>query len=407
MLCQFTVKNYRSYKDETTLDMQATGAPELPDTLLRMDGDQKPFLPVSVIYGPNGGGKSNMLHALFVAVKAVTYPIAVLSGQKNIAGDVSIETCEPFLFDESSRNQPTEFELFFRMRTHEYRYVLHLFNGEVIQEGLYRRTVGGKRTATMFLRENGVVTPGPILRKQNVSTQVNAQLPYLSFLSITYDFSEIREAVDWFRSVEIANFANPRVDERIMVLGAETEAKSLFLTMLNNMGISIEDYRVEREAESERIKDLYVARSIDGKRYELPIGSESDGTRKLFSLIPLMIRVLSKGAVLIVDELDAKLHPMLIRYLIQLFKSPDINRSGAQLLFTSHDLSTMTGEIFRRDEIWFACRNNEEASELYSLYEIRDEENHRVRANAAFDKRYLEGRYGADPYLKRMLSWEA
>jgi AAA15 family ATPase/GTPase len=259
----------------------------------------------------------------------------------------------------------------------------------------------------MFSRENGVVTLGPILQKQNVSTQANAQLPYLAFLEITYDLSEIKEAVEWFRNVEIANFANHHTDERIIVLGAETKAKNLFLTMLNNMGISIEDFRVEQDAESARIKDLYVARTVDGKRYELPIGSESDGTRKLFGLIPLIIRVLSMGAVLIVDELDAKLHPMLIRYLIQLFKSPDINPNGAQLLFTSHDLSTMTGELFRRDEIWFACRNNEEASELYSLYEIRDEENHRVRANAAFDKQYLEGRYGADPYLKRMLSWEA
>jgi len=106
----------------------------------------------------------------------------------------------------------------------------------------------------------------------------------------------------------------------------------------------------------------------------------------------------------VIDELDAKLHPKLLRYVISLFKNPRINKYGAQLLFTSHDMATMKNTVFRRDEIWFAALNKNHSSEIYSLYEIRREDNERVNSTAAFDKQYLEGRYGADPYLQNMLS---
>ena len=107
---------------------------------------------------------------------------------------------------------------------------------------------------------------------------------------------------------------------------------------------------------------------------------------------------------LIMDELDAKLHPKLLRYVISMFKNKKINKHGAQLLFTSHDIATMKNTVFRRDEIWFAALNEKHSSEIYSLYEIRREDNERVNSTAAFDKQYLEGRYGADPYLQNMLS---
>lgn len=93
------------------------------------------------------------------------------------------------------------------------------------------------------------------------------------------------------------------------------------------------------------------------------------------------------------------------KYIISLFTDPKINKFGAQLLFTSHDMSTMSNEVFRRDEIWFAALDDEHSSELYSLYEIRKEDGKRVNATASYNKQYLEGRYGADPYFKKMLDW--
>lgn len=105
-------------------------------------------------------------------------------------------------------------------------------------------------------------------------------------------------------------------------------------------------------------------------------------------------------------SLDAKLHPKLLRYIISLFTNREINKKGAQLVFTSHDMSTMKNDVFRRDEIWFAALDDNHSSELYSLYEIRKEDGKRINHTAAYDKQYLEGRYGADPYLRTMLDWE-
>lgn len=109
---------------------------------------------------------------------------------------------------------------------------------------------------------------------------------------------------------------------------------------------------------------------------------------------------ISRGRLVIIDEMDAKLHPKLLRYVISLFENTNVNKKGAQLLFTSHDMTTMKNTVFRRDEIWFAAENEKHESEIYSLYEIRRENNERVNNTAAYDKQYLEGRYSADPYVK-------
>lgn len=140
--------------------------------------------------------------------------------------------------------------------------------------------------------------------------------------------------------------------------------------------------------------------------YELPFSSESDGTRKLFAALPVILLALKEGRLLIVDELDAKLHPKLLRYVIRLFTTPEINKNGAQLFFTSHDVSTMKNSIFRRDEIWFAALDEDNSSEIYSLSELRKENKEPINNTAAYDKQYLEGRYGADPYLTNMMHWE-
>lgn len=110
---------------------------------------------------------------------------------------------------------------------------------------------------------------------------------------------------------------------------------------------------------------------------------------------------------MVIDEMDAKLHPKLIRYIIELFSNSKSNPYQAQLIFTSHDLSTMKKEVFRRDEIWFVAKDKEQSSKLYSLVEFKDQDGNSVRKDATFDKQYLEGRYGADPYLQCCLNWEA
>ena len=237
-------------------------------------------------------------------------------------------------------------------------------------------------------------TVPPAYRKNSSIPSLNATTTiysYLSFLAINYDIPEISEVMIWFESCIIRSYANPMLEHQIM-LEKYTEYKNQFIQALNDMDIDITDYRYDEDS-----KQLYMKRKLGKKEYELSFTEESDGTRKLIAALPVILLALREGRLVIIDELDAKLHPKLLRYVILLFKNKDINRHGAQLLFTSHDMSTMKNTIFRRDEIWFAADNEAHESDVYSLHEMRSEDGSRIKNTATYDKQYLEGRYGADP----------
>lgn len=397
MLCQFSFQNFKSYKDETTFDFQAAAIPEFSASLL---GEEKSgrLLPVGVVYGPNGGGKSNLLQALSCLITTVVKPIHDLEKTRE---DIVIQQkaeCEPFLFDDTSRDKPTEFQVYFRQEKNEYRYYLALKEDEVVSEALYWRAIGGKKTGTVFEREESNITLGASINKASINTSVNPKMPYLSFLAINYDIPVIAEVQKWFESCVICNYANPVVDSTVMI-SKNDDVKRRIVQALNDMGIDLTGYRFD-----ENEKQLYAQRMVNGKSYELRFMDESDGTQKLIAVLPVLLMALREGRLVIIDELDAKLHPKLLRYVIAMFKNPKINQNGAQLIFTSHDVTTMRNTVFRRDEIWFAAENDNHESEIYSLYEIRREDNERVNNTAAYDKQYLEGRYGADPYLRNMLT---
>ena len=217
------------------------------------------------------------------------------------------------------------------------------------------------------------------------------------FLRLTMIFLLSVKLSDGLRSCIIRSYANPMVEHQIM-LTENTPYKEQFIHTLNDMDIDIMDYRYD-----ENTHQLFMKRNLGCHEYELPFSEESDGTRKLIAALPVILLALREGRIMIIDELDAKLHPKLLRYVISLFKNKEINKFGAQLLFTSHDMYTLKNTVFRRDEIWFAAENSDHESEIYSLHEIRGEDSARIKNTAAYDKQYLEGRYGADPYLSNML----
>lgn len=402
MLCQFSFQNFKSYKAETTFDFQAAAIPEFGASLLGEEKGGK-LLPVGVVYGPNGGGKSNLLQALSCLITTVVKPIHDLEKtRENIVIQQKAE-CEPFLFDDISCNDPTKLEVYFRQGKSEYRYCLVLKEDEVVSEALYWRTIGGKKTGMVFERKESDIRLGTSINKASINKSVNPKMPYLSFLAINYDIPVIAEVQKWFESCVIRNYANPVVDSTVMISKNE-DVKKRIVQALNDMGIDLTGYRFD-----ENEKQLYTQRTVNGKNYELKFMDESDGTQKLIAVLPVLLMALREGRLVIIDELDAKLHPKLLRYVIAMFKNPKLNQNGAQLIFTSHDVTTMRNTVFRRDEIWFAAENEKHESEIYSLYEIRREDNERVNNTAAYDKQYLEGRYGADPYLKNMLTggdWE-
>lgn len=397
MICQFSFKNFKSYRDETVFDLQAAALPEFADTLITSP-KAKDLLPVSVIYGPNGGGKTNLLQALACLISTVVRPIANLKMSRSpIILHQSVDAV-PYMLDHTSKEEPTEFLLFFRTEANEFRYYLAIAGDEVVSESLTRRGLGSKKSAMIFERDSGTIELGASINRRSINTAVNGKMPYLSFLAINYDIPVISEVQKWFESVIVRNYANPGVERRIM-LSEDVSTQNRIIRFLNDMDIDISGYRYDEDDEQ-----LYTIRSICGENFELPFSEESEGTKKLIAALPVILLALLEGRTVIIDELDAKLHPKLLRYVISLFKDKQINQKGAQLIFTSHDMTTLKNTVFRRDEIWFAALNNTHSSEIYSLYEIRREDNERVNNTAAYDKQYLEGRYGADPYLQNMLT---
>ena len=307
MLCQFSFQNFKSYKGETTLDFQAATLPEFKETLITEE-KAIDLLPVSVIYGPNGGGKSNLLQALSCVISTIVKPVHELEkNRQNLILQQKVDAV-PFLFDQDSADEPTEFRMFFRIAKNEYCYYISLKNDEIISESLYRK------------RETDNITLGPSINKKSINTSVNPKMPYLSFLAINYDISVISEVMIWFESCIIRSYANPIVEHQIML------------------------------AKDAPYKEHFIR------------------ARKLIAALPVILIALREGRMVIIDELDAKLHPKLLKYVISLFKNKEINQYGAQLLFTSHDMYTLKNTVFRRDEIWFAAENNAHESEIYSLH---------------------------------------
>lgn len=402
MLCQFTVKNYKSIRDEVTFDMQAAAISEHEDRVIK-DRDGEQFLPVSAIYGPNGGGKSNVLEALHTLAAKVLRPLYATGDNDDRVFFQKKLLIEPFAFSEETKDAPTEFEIFFRTEAAEYRYILHVKRDIVIYESLDRVKLDTRRRSALFERDKDIMLKG-IFSKLKISDELSATLPLLSYLGITYKKNEVvKDVLEWFEyGIDFLNYGNP-IEELRMAVSNSEEVKQLMLEMIQEMDLDIVDFRVV-EDENDRI-DVYTKHMLEEYEAELNLSEESSGTKKLFGLMPFIADSLLKGTTLVIDELDAKIHPVLLRYIIMMFNDMDINKKKSQLIFTSHDLSTMNSEVFRRDEIWFAAKGNAQNSKLYSLVEFKNEKGESVRKDAKFDKQYLEGKYGADPYLRRIIDW--
>mgnify|MGYP000960019143 FL=1 len=403
MLCQFTVKNFKSIRDEVTFDMQAAVISEHEDRIIK-DVDEELYLPVSAVYGPNGGGKSNVLEALHSLVTKILRPLYATSNNEEIAMKMKKLVIEPFAFDEGTRNEPTEFELFFRTTMAEYRYELTVKKEVSDYERLDRIKLETGRKSALFERDEDEITLKGAFARLKTSDELSDTLPLLSYLGITYSKNEVvQDVLDWFdEEIDFLNYGNPMQELRMAISKSE-DVKRLMLQMIQEMDLDIVDFRVE-EKENDRI-EVFTKHVVDEYEAELNLFDESSGTKKLFGLLPFIAKSLLRGTTLVIDELDAKIHPVLLKYLIMTFSNMEKNKKGAQLIFTSHDLSTMNSEVFRRDEIWFVAKGNRQNSKLYSLVEFKNKKGESIKKDAKLDKQYLEGKYGADPYLRKIIDW--
>ena len=404
MLIKYSVENFKSIKDKIQLNLDATSVSELQESIIEKEGDS--YLPLAAIYGPNGGGKSNIIESLFVLRNKIILPV-MNSIESDYQKNVNVKMT-PFLFNKENIGLPIRFEIVFSNKIGEYEYIISFEKNKVSYEKLELFKYSTNRKSLLYERNNNNVNVGDEFKKINIfksiSESISEEIPILSLLGITSKTNEIiYDIFDWFfNGIRVGNYANPILETQFVDLKIKNE-KQIFLDLLKEMNIDISDYIIKKEGEGVNIFTLH---NINGYEVKINYLDESSGTQKIFSLAPRIIESLLDGSTLVIDELDAKLHPLILKHIIELYNDKKSNKHGAQLIFTSHDMVTMNNELLRRDEIWFAAKGRDEDTQLYSLIEFKDEDGTSIRKDAKFNKQYLEGKYGADPYLKRIINWD-
>lgn len=368
-------------------------------------------MPVISIYGPNGGGKSTVLGALRYLKETLVKPVIAANINEEISLDQvrilskSIKEAHQekyHIFEKSCEHQPIVFEIMYRIHGYEYQYELSILKNEIVKENLYYKIIGKEDVIIVFERTDEECIIGEDIESVSVE-KLKKSLPLLSHIALSYDIKVVDNAMSWFLQMDFIDYDNPIKDKQIL-LPKKDERRRLFFEMLNEMDINISDLRIEEDTDG-KVKNIFTKRVINGEEIELPIQEESSGTRKIFSCLARINDCLEDGRMLVADELDAKLHPKLLRFIIELFNNPIKNKNGAQLLITSHDIVNMNPEVFRRDEIWFCALSQKNSSNLYSLISFKEENGKPPRKDAIYGKRYLEGKYGADPYIRKGMDW--
>lgn len=390
MLVQFTLKNVLSFKDETTIDMTAINAYKEHECNLIDLGMKEKFLRVAAIYGANASGKSNLYLAMTYFQKIV------VNSLNNVAdgSPTAIEECYfPFLF-ESDTNENSEFQIVEILGEHEYRYGFE-YNAEcIVTEWLYRKSLKTNRTSTIFERTTNLVKLGPLVKKECdvYKEQIPVETLALTFfnkLKLKTDiFNEIYSGIMETLVVPTDFCEDTRLLESFLPRVIDHEKEKL-VEFLNAIDTGIKDINYE-DSEKE-ITFVTYHKGKDGKDYSINLYCESEGTIKsIMIFIYARIAILNNQSIF-VDELNVKLHPLLLKFVIDLFYEKN---STAQLIYTTHDTTLMDKKFFRRDQIWFVQKDEFGYSELSALSDFK------VRSDASFEKDYLAGVYGGIPLLK-------
>lgn len=390
MLVQFMLKNVLSFKEETILDMTAINAyKEHESNLIDIEAKEK-FLRVAAIYGANASGKSNLYLAMTYFQRIIVESLNNIDDGANTAIE---KFYVPFSF-ENDNIENSEFQIIEILGDFEYRYGFE-YNAEyIVMEWLYRKNLKTNRTSIIFERTKEAVKFGAAVRKE--CEVFKAQLP-VETLALSF-FNKLKLKTDIFRIVYSGIMDTLVVptdfceDSRILVTFLPQvidHEKEKLVEFLNAIDTGIKD--IEYDNSDKEIKFLTCHKGRDEKEYPLDLYCESEGTIKSIMLfIYARIAILNNRSIF-VDELNIKLHPLLLKFIIDLFYRED---STAQLIYTTHDTTLLDKKFFRRDQIWFVQKDEFGYSELVALSDFK------VRSDASFEKDYLSGVYGGIPFLR-------
>ncbi len=383
--------------------MEATSLKEHEYNVAKLDSGE--YLKVSAIYGANASGKTNVLQAFEYMKNRI-----LVSDDSKKNSPIDEENVYSFMIN----NDPIALEVEILAKNNKiYKYGFELVKDNIISEWLYEKRVN--KFYSIFERENNNIK---MMKDNKLSklANIDERTLFLNIYSkIDKDNEDFNNVYDWFVNSTYLDLGNPNFERFInnrvslKILSDENYKKEL-LKFIKTFDSGIEGIKttpdsIEAVKSNNGIIDIEVIhKGENGELKALPFYLESNGTRKMFHLFDFFMDALKNEMVLFVDELDAKLHPLLTRYIINLFHNSDTNKGNGQLIYSTHDTVNLNKETFRRDEIWFAEKDKDGISEIYALsdYILEDDKNagKKVRNDATYNKDYLTGRYGAIPVLE-------
>ena len=414
MLIQFSFKNYKSFREEVTLDLSATKITEFSERVVTAGGEK--ILPVAAIYGANASGKSNIYSALAYMSEYVADSFKYGGEEKKFERYKPT----PFLFDSTSADADSTFEVYFTIpedkneRTYNYGFCVD--KEGVTEEWFNSKAKSARKFSRVFYRnrnEEELDLSGlPKNSRENIKIALEKQVLVAS-LGAKLKISKCKIIRDWFLMNEFADFGDPftNIFMSHRLPGGFVDDKRIqkkVIEFFSSFDEQIKDFKVEKiPSEGEVQEDQYTIKALHKKidsdeMAEIPLGAESAGTLKMFALYPELQEVLEHGSVFFIDELNARLHPLLVRNFLLTFLNPEINVNHAQLVFTTHDTWQLSNQLLRRDEIWFVEKDGRGVSTLYSLADFVDEDGSHIRKDESYEKNYMIGKYGAIPTLKSM-----
>ena len=406
MLIRFSFKNFKSFKDENVLDMEATSLKEHEYNLVKTD--QVNLLKVAAIYGANASGKTNVLQAFDYMKKRI-----LVSDDSKKNSPIDEDNVYSFMIN----NEPISLEVEILAKNNKiYKYGFDVLKDSIVSEWLYIKKIN--KFYSIFEREKNNVTMKSNNKISGLAN-IDERTLFLNIYSkIDKDNEDFNNVYDWFVNANYLDLGNPRFEDFIntrislKILSDEKYKKEL-LRFIKTFDSGIEGIKTtpnsleEVQNNNRVVKVELIHRGENNELKALPLELESNGTRKMFHLFDFFMDALRNGMVLFIDELDAKLHPLLTRYIINLFHNSETNIGNGQLIYSTHDTVNLNKETFRRDEIWFTEKNRDGVSEMYALsdYILDDEDGNnksikKVRNDATYNKDYLTGRYGAIPVLE-------
>lgn len=413
MLLSFSVGNFRSFNEKKTLSLQATSIKEHSDYIWKESS--KKILPVITIYGANSSGKSNLLLAF-----AEMTQIILKSSSSNSSNKLHTDT---FALSVENNDKPTFFEASFSINETFFRYGFEYTKDQIQKEWLYKMVE--KKEKPLFLRNTKGIGVDEVLFPEGKDKESYTPENRL-FLSVVDQLNGqiSKSIIKWFYDLNVISGIHDEKYKRISIDLLNGKNNNDFLNFVDKFDLGFSSLQVsERQIEinfPSNIPDEIKERILTRERQVLKSGHyvstesgekeerffslekmESEGTKKIINIAGPIYDTLDNGRILVIDELDAKLHPLLTRYIIDLFNSKETNKNRAQLIFATHDTNLLSNKIMRRDQIWFAEKEPiDNSTDIYPLSELREQDGTKIREDRSFEKDYINGKYGAIPFLR-------